>query len=90
MNDSKEVQQFDDGIRWIEFKPAKCKVLTVRKLMVVVLIQLSQKHQVPNQCILGPIAVIKINITILVTAPIYYCPLNRAHHEVNGEENEKP
>ncbi len=51
-NYAKQTQYLDNGIHRIKFKPAECKILTIRELVVIVLEQLSEQHQIPHKRIL--------------------------------------
>ena len=89
-NDPQSLQQPDQRISGINFKPPNGKVGTVGIPVMVVLIQLAHHQEVDRKRVARVIANGEIPVTITMSAPVDDRAMKNSHQEMNGQQSEQP
>jgi len=74
----------------VDLEPAFGEVGTVGMFVVVILEQLAQHQKVEGRCVFGFVLIIEITVAVFMTAPVDDRAMDRAHHEMDGQQQEQP
>ena len=79
------MHQFHNGIGRVNLEPALGKISIVGFLMMIVLEQLAHHQEIKRQGVFAVVVILKIGIAVFVPAPVYYCPMYRAHQKMDRQ-----
>ena len=74
----------------VDLEPAAAKIGTVGVLVMIILEQFAQHQEVERSGVFGLVLIIKVGITVLMATPVYNSAVDRAHHKMDGQQQEQP
>ena len=84
------IHGLDGPIAYIKLKPLDGVIHAAGKFVVVVVVSLACKQNVDRNQVVGCVLGLKALVANLVSPPVYKCPLESTHGEVDWQQEEHP